>query len=345
MTAVRSQVFERLNGLALADAAERHQALMALAHAGARWRAFHPVNDLTGPEDAIAQLYAPLADAMPDLERRDLIFVAGAYGGKTFIAACGHYSGTFQRPWLGIPPTGRLLHVRYGEVYEIADGRVAEATLIWDVLDVIRQAGLWPLRHSTGREGLWLGPRTPDGVRLTDSDPTQSEQSIAQTLAMHQTLFAFDQRTPTREGLLTMEQRDYWHRNMMWFGPAGIGSNRGLAGFVDQHQLPFRQAFQRPRGTADEIAARRAKFDAEHFVRIGDGPYSVTAGWPSFVAHHYGGDFCGFAPTHRDITMRVMDFYRHDDGLIRENWVPIDMLDVFRQMDVDILGSLGAAQS
>jgi hypothetical protein len=32
-----------------------------------------------------------------------------------------------------------------------------------------------------------------------------------------------------------------------------------------------------------------------------------------------------------------MDFYRADEGLIRENWVPIDILDVLLQMDVDVL--------
>ena len=35
--------------------------------------------------------------------------------------------------------------------------------------------------------------------------------------------------------------------------------------------------------------------------------------------------------------MRVMDFYLLHEGLIRENWVPLDMLDLLMQMDVDVL--------
>jgi hypothetical protein len=35
--------------------------------------------------------------------------------------------------------------------------------------------------------------------------------------------------------------------------------------------------------------------------------------------------------------MRVMDFYLADQGLIRENWVPIDLLNVLLQLDVDVL--------
>ena len=31
---------------------------------------------------------------------------------------------------------------------------------------------------------------------------------------------------------------------MMWYGPSGIGTARGLEGFVDHHQLPFRMTFR-----------------------------------------------------------------------------------------------------
>ena len=36
----------------------------------------------------------------------------------------------------------------------------------------------------------------------------------------------------------------------------------------------------------------------------------------------------GIGPSGRDITMRVIDFYLHHEGLIRENWVPIDIIDI-----------------
>ena len=34
--------------------------------------------------------------------------------------------------------------------------------------------------------------------------------------------------------------------------------------------------------------------------------------------------------------MRVMDFYHHDEGKIRENWVPIDIAHILKQIGVDI---------
>ena len=38
--------------------------------------------------------------------------------------------------------------------------------------------------------------------------------------------------------------------------------------------------------------------------------------------------------------MRVMDFYHHDEGKIRENWVPIDIVHILKQIGVDILENI-----
>ena len=74
-----------------------------MAAPGAAWRVAHPVNGLAGPEAAAAGAYLPLKAAFPDLERRDTIFVGGAYEGRRYLAAVGHYCGTFRADWLGIP--------------------------------------------------------------------------------------------------------------------------------------------------------------------------------------------------------------------------------------------------
>ena len=69
-----------------------------------------------------------------------------------------------------------------------------QANLIWDVLDVMRQAGVWPLAPSLGVESMWPGPLTADGVRPAPSDPAQGRESLEQTLRMHKTLLEFDDR-------------------------------------------------------------------------------------------------------------------------------------------------------
>lgn len=340
--ATRRAVRAALAALAEAPHGELMGRLADLSAPGATWRVSCPVDECDGPAEAAARAFAPLRKALPDMERRDVIFVAGRFEGHAHVAAIGSYLGTFARPWLGIPPTGRPAALRYGEVYRLdGAGRVTLASLLWDVPDLMRQAGVWPFAPSLGAEGLWPAPLTADGMRLDPSSPAEGAASLAQTLAMHRTLAEHDdRRSLTRESLLSMPQKAHWHPRMMWYGPAGIGAARGLAGFVDDHQLPFRRAFRRPQGTAEEVAAERARLGAGHHVRIGDGPYSVTAGWPSVAAAHEGGGFMGLPPTGRPVTMRVMDAYLHHEGLTRENWVPLDVLDLLRQMGVDVLGRL-----
>ena len=48
----------------------------------------------------------------------------------------------------------------------------------------------------------------------------------------------------------------------------------------------------------------------------------------------------GIAPAGRRITMRSLDFWRIEDGLIRENWVLVDLLDAYRQLGVDVFARL-----
>lgn len=339
---VRRAVHQRLTTLAEASPAASEAALAALARPDALWRVAHPINHCTGLAEVLTRALLPLKHAFPDLERRDVIFVGGCYQGRSYLAAVGHYCGTMRGDWLGIPATRRPIYLRYGEVYQIdGEGAVVQATLLWDVLDVMRQAGVWPLVPPLGSPEQWPAPLTADGLRFDLSDPADAQASITQTIAMHGTLAEFKDRTQlSRENLIAMPQRAHWHPRMMWYGPAGIGTTRGLDGFVDGHQLPFRIAFDRPQGSFEEVQAERARHGAGHYIRIGDGPYSVTGGWPSVYAIHAGGGFCGLPPTGRPVTMRVMDFYLHHEGLIRENWVPLDMLDLLQQMGFDALARM-----
>jgi hypothetical protein len=294
---LRADVLLRLRRLAEARGDGLADALAALALPEAQWRAAHPLNVVNGNAAAQAAIWGPLVQALPDLERRDTVFVGGTYQGRTYLAAVGHYCGTWRRDWLGIPATGKTLYLRYGEVWQIGpDGRVVQANLLWDVLNAMRQAGVWPLAPSLGVEGMWPGPLTADGVRLVPSNGEEGRASLDQTLQMHRTLAEHDDRANlSRDSLIAMPQRDHWHPRMMWYGPAGIGTTRGLDGFVDGHQLPFRIAFHRPQGTFEEVTAERNRHGAGHYIRIGDGPYSVTGGWPSVYAMHRGGGVLRYA--------------------------------------------------
>jgi predicted ester cyclase len=319
---------EGLAELAESSTADLSRRLAAVYHPDARWRGSHPLNEMQGLDAIESTVWRPLIESFPDLERRDTILVAGNSYGADLVGAVGHYCGTFRKDWLGIPATGRAMYLRYGEFHQMVDGKIAQSTVLIDVLDVMRQAGFWPLPPSLGTEEQWPCPIHADGVVLNDRDPEISAASLKLTLDMQASLGAYDdERNEGREGLLNMPQKRFWHPKMMWYGPCGIGTTRGLAGFVDYHQLPFRIAFPNRKG-------------GNHYARIGDGRFSATGGWPSVLAKHLGGNFLGVGPTSRDVQMRVMDFYLEDEGLIRENWVPLDIIHLLLQMDVDVFARM-----
>lgn len=298
--------------------------LEAAYHPDAHWRGSHPLNELRGVDAIEEKAWRPLLTALPDLERRDDLLIGGRYQGRNYVGMVGHYAGAFERDWLDIPATGQLAYLRYGEFHQLEDGKIVQSTVLLDLLDLMRQAGFWPLPPSLGLEAMWPGPISGDGVNLNGRDKEAAAASLELCLAMQKSL---DNELVERADLLNMAQKKYWHPKMMWHGPSGIGACRGLKGFVDGHQRPFRLAFP------------VRHYGNSHYVRIGDGRFAATAGWPSVTARHEG-HWLGAAPTGREIKMRVMDFYLCDEGRVRENWVPIDVIDIQRQMGVDLMAKL-----
>ena len=116
---------------------------------------------------------------------------------------------------------------------------------------------------------------------------------------------------------------------MIWYGPSGIGTARSLEGFVDNHQLPFRKTFK-----------ERNYWKLGHYCELGDGKFSLTAGWNSIQAVYGSDDWLGYKSENQKVTMRVMDFYHHDEGKIRENWVPIDIIHILKQIGVNVLENI-----
>lgn len=289
----------------------------------------HPINELAGIGAGLEHLWLPLRRALPDMERREHFVAGGRYRDSNWIACMGHYLGTFERDLLGIPATRGVVHLRYCEGHELRDGVIVASYLFLDFLDLMHQAGYFPLAPSLGREMRWLPPRTLDGVILTPQDESRSKQTIDTILRMHAALGFYSGAPPTRAVLDEMEQAKHWHPNFMWYGPAGIGTTRGLKGYEDYHQIPFLVAFPDRGGSAQG-----------HFIRIGDGYYAVTGGWGYLRATHTGGELFGVPPTGKRLKMRVMDFYRCDDETIVENWIPIDVPHVLLQMGVDVFGRM-----
>ena len=286
-----------------------------------------PFGDMCGPEEFYDKVYDRFLNAWPDLERRDYIVVAGPTPeGKNWAGCGGYYTGTFINPWLDIPPTGHMISMRFHEFYRIENGQVVEFQAVWDIPDVMRQANAWPLAPSLGREWHVPGPATQDGLVPGPYDEQKSATSCQLIVDMLDAMT----RHPGEGGPQVMEMDKYWHPKMSWYGPSGIGTCRGIDGFRNWHQIPFLNAMP-DRGQYED--------DTDcHF--FGDGDYVGVTGWPDMIQTLSGSGWMGIAPGGKRIMMRSLDFWRVEKGKIRENWVLVDLLDMYHQIGVDAFGRL-----
>ena len=291
---------------------------------------FHPVNEFVGIKQFKEDFWLPLFESFPDLERREQLVLGGTFRDKVQVGSISTLSGIFKKSWLGIKPNFKMVNLRCCEIHEIKDDKIIESHILIDVMDLIFQTGVYPIKPSRGSEGNWLHPINTDGVNFFEKNPGISKSNLEQALIMQRSLNIKPELDSTsdedlKSKLINHPQAEFWHDKMIWYGPSGIGTARSIEGFVDNHQLPFRKTFK-----------ERNYWKLGHYSELGDGKFSLTAGWHSIQATYGSNHWLGFTPNNKNVTMRVMDFYHHDEGKIRENWVPIDIAHILKQIDIDI---------
>ena len=309
------------------DLAAVRAALEAVCADDVVFRLAYPFETIAGVGTYVDTVYALLLRAIPDLERRDHIVMAGPTPeGAHWVGCGGCYTGTFAAPWLDIPPTGHLVHMRFHEFYRIEGGRITEMQALWDIPEVMMQAGAWPMSPSLGREWHIPGPATCDGLVPGPYDATQGQATCQHIIDMLTCM----KRHPREGGPEVMEMERFWHPRMTWYGPAGIGTGRGIQGFRDWHQIPFLNAMPDRGAYVGDIVY--------HF--FGDRAYAAVTGWPNMYQTLSHGGWLGLPPVDKKIAMRSLDFWRLEHGLIRENWVMVDLLHMYDQLGVDVLARM-----
>ena len=283
-----------------------------------QWHVSAPINDLHNKTEMLTQFWQPLVTALPDIERKPFIHIESEYQGHQWIAGTGYFVGTFAHDLLGIPATNSTLYLRYTELVQLEAGKIKSCYIILDFLDAMNQAGVNPLRKSLGHDGLVMPPSTMDGLsqaNVTASDSAKSQQLV---IDMLDELGRFDGKS-----LESMQLQNFWHDDFMWYGPAGIGTTRGIEGFRKHHQGPF--VFSFPDRSVDHKA-----------TLVAQGNYVSTGGWPHMHGTHSVGGWLGLPPCNKELSLRVMDIWRRDGDLLKENWVAIDIIDMCMQMGLDV---------
>ncbi|MEW6999144.1 ester cyclase [Colwelliaceae bacterium BS250] len=285
---------------------------------------FHPFETLEGPQSLYNDVYETLFSAIPDLERRDTIVMSGpSLQDSNWVGCCGYYTGSFEHSWLDIPATGHQVAMRFHEFYRIENNKIVEMQAIWDLPELMMQANAWPMAPSLGREWQVPAPATQDGLVAIAYDLTKAQASQTLVNDMCNSLGNY-----ATQGVTGMQLEKYWHPRCSWYGPAGIGTGRGINGFRNWHQIPFLN------GLPNRVG------DANKGFLFADHNYVGFTAWPGMHMTVSGSGWLGIAPGEQKITMRSLDFWRCENGMIRENWVLVDLLHVYAQLKVDVLARM-----
>ena len=253
------------------------------------------------------------------------MFFAGANdcddGQTTWVVNVGNFLGLFDEPWLDIPPTGKMVFLRYAEFHCVVDGKIVETAFFCDVLSIMDQAGHYPLPPMTGAAFIYPGPRTHDGLLFEEQNPDEALKTME---VLNKMIADLDELNKSGSYDCPPEVlAQTWNNDMIWYGPFGIGASYTIPRYQEQHQLPFRE------NLTDKV------FNG-HIARFAEGSYCGFFGWPNLTLIHKGG-FMGMPATKQKGEMRVIDMYRRGGDKLTENWIFIDLLHFWKQQGLDVL--------
>lgn len=291
-----------------------------------------PLKHYTGAAAITANYWEPLRRAFPDLKRDTFIYLGGASHGRAdgnaaldsreWVSGLGSFVGTFEADWLTIPASKQTTHIRFQESFCFDEnGQVSHIYLLLDIPDVMRQAG-YPVLPPDNGSAAWARPAADDGVLLAAQPDAEDAASMSLIRNMiYAGLNAFD-----KTELKSMGMRAYFQEDLKWFGPCGIGTMDSLKEFEDLHQQPWLVAFP-DRKVADIDGL------------IAEGRYMAAIGFGDVVAHQTG-PYLDAAPSGNRIEITGTDMWNRNGDKIEENWVFVDMIDMFEQMGVDLFARM-----
>lgn len=287
------------------------------------WRGMHPFHEQYGAKAVAEIFWKPYLAAMTRVQRRPDIFMAGLNeidGFKSrWVVQMGHLMALFDRPWLGMQPTGKITMLRFVEFNRVEDGRIVETAMFVDLVHFMQQVDQYPLPPQTGAMLVQPGPMNHEGLMYDLQDPEKATRSLAAINALLQNPRGSVDGTPEPQRLARV-----WNDDMIWWGPGGIGATYTINRYIKQHSEPFSDGLH-----------TGYKFNG-HLCRMAEGDFGGFFGWANLTIFNSGG-YLGMTRGPGPTEMRVVDLYRIHDGKLSENWIFIDILHYLNVQGLDVL--------
>lgn len=286
------------------------------------FKCVYPFREQEGAKTVSDIFWKPLKDSFVRMQRRMDIFIAGTgeIDGKTWVMSMGHFMGLFDKDWLGIRHTRKMASLRYAEFSCVEAGKITHTGLFLDIIGVMEQAGVYPLPPSTGQYFIYPGPRNHNGLLFEDAPEEEGVKTLALVNKMVDDLTQLNQSGAMGCPPEVLEKS--WDKDMIWYGPSGIGASYTIPRYQEQHQLPFRE----------NLAGKT--FNG-HVARFAEGEFACFFGWPNLTNQPIGG-FLGLPGGEVKADMQVVDVYFRKGDKLLENWVLIDIPYWLKQQGLDI---------
>lgn len=295
-------------------------------------KAAAPLGTLKGTEALSQQLLAPLKRAIPNLRRQTHLFLGGqsiehvddSAKDAYWVCGAGYLCGRAVARFLGIPATDVDLRIRWSEFIRFDGEQMVGSQLILDFVDWFEQIDFPVLPKPRGAAHVFPAATGFDGVLL---EP-QANETSADTLKLGHALIYGGLNSFDKDDLSSMGMATYFHANLKWYGPGGIGACLSFREFEVLHQQPWLVAFP------DRKVQGLESLIAEGRLLAGSGVAGVRA--------THSGPYLGEAASGAILDVSGIDFWLRTDGQFTENWVFVDMIDLFAQMGIDLFARMAA---
>ena len=290
------------------------------------WKGPTPLGHTHTAQEYSSAFWEPLKNAIPDIKRETHLFCGGYSSGKAdggpdgqlWVCGTGYFHGVAKDAFFGIPATAKNLKIRWTDFYRFEGDEIVECQCIIDFVDWFDQIGLGVLPPSRGVSHVYPAPTAYQGVlsEAQDQSETNKTLEIGRTFVFGG-LNEFDESDLSSMGLAR-----FFHDNIKWYGPGGIGACLSLKEFEELHQQPWLVAFP------DRKVQDLESLFAEDHILAGSGVAGV-------IATHTG-QYLNQPATGKRIELSGIDFWLRTGEKFTENWVFVDMVHLFDQFGVDL---------
>ncbi len=253
-----------------------------------------PVPGQKPGREGLKDAYRAFLAAFPDIwfTFEDLIAQGDLVVGRGVI------QGTHKGEFLGVPPSGKVLHWTGTRMFRVKDGKVTEGWINFDVMGLLQQMGVVPTPPAPE------GPLAPSSVGL---------RGAASTPAANEALMRRFIDEVWNKGNLDLAD-EFFHPEAT--SPSAAALPPGGAG-VKVIASMFRSAFPDYWMTIDYLVADEEK---------------VAARFSQGGTHQ--GDLFGIPATGKSVKFTEMGILRIADGKVVESWYDVDMAGLMQQLGV-----------